>query len=103
MRRPSEPKSPNTSPGSPHRATSFWDKEVLQPTHNSWMSHLEIRHFINRLITGDKGGWPMDWFAGKMPGQIFDRALSIGCGTGALERDLLRRGLCRCIDAFDGS
>ena len=27
----------------------------------------------------------------------------MGCGTGALERDLVRRDLCAHVDAFDGS
>lgn len=36
-------------------------------------------------------------------GRYFNRVLSIGCGSGAFERDLVRRGLAHDIDAFDAS
>lgn len=36
-------------------------------------------------------------------GRTFARALSVGCGTGGLERALLAHGVCARIDAFDGS
>ena len=62
-----------------------------------------MRRYINGQISGDAGVWPMDWFQSTFGSRPIDRALSIGCGTGALERDLIRRGLARTIDAFDGS
>ncbi len=40
---------------------------------------------------------------GWLGGRRFARALSIGCGSGALERDLIHRGICDRVDAFDGS
>jgi SAM-dependent methyltransferase len=67
------------------------------------MGYPAVRAEINRRIGGGKELWPLDWFAATYPGRTFDRALSIGCGTGALERDLLQRELCGSIDAFDGS
>lgn len=84
-------------------ARTFWDKEVHSPTHNSWMAHSAVRHYINELISGDKGSWPFDWFQAAYPGRRFPHGLSVGCGTGALERDVLRRGICSTMDAFDGS
>ncbi len=46
----------------------------------------------------------MEWleraFADQLP---FRRALSIGCGTGMLDRQLIKRGICNQVDAFDGS
>jgi len=45
----------------------------------------------------------LDWFASWLDGRTFRRGLSIGCGSGSLERDLLARGLCEEMDAFDGS
>jgi SAM-dependent methyltransferase len=87
---------------------TFWDSEVIQPTHNSWMAPAQTREYINELISGDPGKWPLDWFqrwltASGLEGQPFKRALSVGCGTGALERDLLLRNVCQQIDAFDSS
>jgi SAM-dependent methyltransferase len=83
-------------------ATTFWDREVIHPTHSSWMANQEVREYVNESISGRPGDWPLDWFQKRFP-RKFNRALSIGCGTGALERDLVKRGICRQIDAFDGS
>jgi SAM-dependent methyltransferase len=79
-------------------AARFWDKEVVAPTHNSWLADEAVRRYVNGMI----GGWPMDWFQRHYPNR-FPIGLSIGCGTGALERDLLARGICERIDAFDAS
>lgn len=84
-------------------ATGFWDREVVQPQHSSWLHEWWLREYANTLIGGDMPLWPMDWLQRWLGGRTFDRALTIGCGTGALERDLVRRNLVRTIDAFDGS
>ena len=81
-------------------SAGFWDREVQAPTHSSWMEDPRIHAYINGHF-GDL--WPLDWFEKTYPGVRFARALSIGCGTGPLERDLIRRNLCDRIDAFDGS
>ncbi len=86
------------------RSAAFWDSEVVSPTHTSWMGHPVVRDYINRLIGGSYGGlWPLDWFECQYPNMRFERALSVGCGIGLLERDLIRRDLCGHLDAFDGS
>ena len=84
-------------------AAEFWDKQVAQPTHNSWMEPLRSRLYINEMVSGRSGGWPLDWLQEWLKGRRFTRALSVGCGTGALERDLILREMCDQIDAFDGS
>lgn len=68
------------------------------------MEHPQIRDYILRSISGTESGlWPLDWFERFLGKRRFPRALSIGCGTGALERDLVRRNLVESVDAFDGS
>jgi SAM-dependent methyltransferase len=84
-------------------ATSFWDREVVRKQHSSWLEEWWLREYANTLIGGDMPLWPMDWLQRWLGGRTFERALTIGCGTGALERDLVRRNLVRKIDAFDGS
>lgn len=42
-------------------------------------------------------------FLNFLAGRTFARALSVGCGTGNLERALLAHNICEHIDAFDGS
>jgi SAM-dependent methyltransferase len=83
-------------------AFDFWDRESGDPTHISWLASAEVRRYINLSISGDEDRGALDWFQQKFP-RRFGRGLSIGCGTGALERDLLRRGICERVDAFDGS
>jgi SAM-dependent methyltransferase len=84
-------------------AAQFWDQESVSPTHVSWMADPLVREYINASISGSPHIWPMDWFLQFLGTRRFGRALSIGCGTGPLERDLIRRGICRQVDAFDGS
>jgi len=86
--------------------TAFWDREATAPStppEANWMAHPLVRHYIDESISGNPGLWPMEWFQRHLAGRTFRRALSIGCGTGPLERDLLRRGIVARIDAFDGS
>jgi len=83
--------------------SEFWDSEIIEPTHSSWMESLPVRHYINEQISGDPGLWPLEWFQRVLQGRTFDRVISIGCGTGELERSLMKLGLCRRIDAFDAS
>ncbi len=85
-------------------AENFWDREVVAPTHTSWMEHPRVREYILRSIArSDNGLWPVDWFVQWLAGRTFRRALSIGCGTGPFERDVVRKNLVDHIDAFDGS
>ena len=85
-------------------AENFWDREVAAPTHTSWMEHPKVREYILRSISrAEEGLWPVDWFMRWLGGRRFARALSIGCGTGPFERDVVRKNLVDRIDAFDGS
>lgn len=83
-------------------ATSFWDREMTDPTHVSWLENDAVRRYVNRSMTGDESQSAIEWFHERYP-KRFRRGLSIGCGGGGLERDLIRRGVCERIDAFDGS
>lgn len=85
------------------RAARFWNAEVAAPVHQSWMAHPRVRHYINSAVSGSPSQWPLDWFASFLQGRRFRRGLSIGCGSGALERDVIARDLCQSIDAFDAS
>jgi SAM-dependent methyltransferase len=82
---------------------SFWDAEAVMRRHSDWMALPAVRQYLNTLIGGTIHDWPFNWFVKFLDGRRLPRALSIGCGTGALERDLIRRGICDRVDAFDGS
>jgi len=85
------------------RAGDFWDAEVADPIHTSWMEDLRVRIRINTMIGEREMLWPIEWLEKQVGHRRFGRALSIGCGTGPLERQLIERGLCETVDAFDGS
>ena len=85
-------------------AGNFWDREVVAPTHSSWMEHPRVREYILQSISGSlEGLWPVDWFMRRIGGRRFRRGLSIGCGTGPFERDIIAKNLVDRVDAFDGS
>lgn len=84
-------------------ASAFWDREIVTPTHVSWMDDPRIRRSINELIGAGVPLSPGEWFIARLDGRTFERGLSIGCGGGNLERVAVRLGLCKRIDAFDGS
>lgn len=92
-----------TASGPNQQATSFWDREAVQPTITTWMAHPAVRAYINASISGSPHPWPLVWLDQYLGERRFRRGLSIGCGTGALERHLLQLGICDTIDAFDAS
>ena len=87
----------------PSAAADFWDREIAAPSHVSWMADPEVRVYINQSISESRHDWPMDWFQQRLARRTYPEGLSIGCGGGPLERDVLRRGICERMDAFDGS
>ena len=84
------------------KPVDFWDQQVSAPTHHNFLGHSQVRAYVNTLIGGGTPMWPLDWFQRRYP-RKFPLGLSVGCGTGALERDVIRRGICDHVDAFDGS
>ncbi len=84
-------------------ATRFWDREVVGLSYVHWMANEEVRSYINASINGTPHLWPLSFLETTANGRHFGRALSIGCGGGAMERDLMKRGLCDSVDAIDGS
>ncbi|MBW3671534.1 MAG: class I SAM-dependent methyltransferase [Acidobacteria bacterium] len=85
------------------KSGAFWDSEVTTPTHASWLAEPAVRAYVNEMITGSPYIWPFDALQQYLGAWTGGRALSIGCGTGSLERDLIRRGLFEQVDGFDGS
>jgi SAM-dependent methyltransferase len=68
-----------------------------------WTELAPIQQRINRRISGDPLVDPYQYvlakyFAGRLP---VERALTLGCGTGELERGLVQYGFCARHDAFD--
>lgn len=67
----------------------------------AWMEHDHIKRHINRRTTGDES---LDWFnyvLQKYFKSPVERALSLGCGTGGLERHALWAEAVDFFDAYD--
>jgi SAM-dependent methyltransferase len=67
-----------------------------------WLNHPRIRAVANERISGDAAMWPAEWFARRWaPDLPLAETVVVGCGTGALERDLVRRGLVTRVTGID--
>ena len=90
------------------RINEVWsaDAEARAREHGwYWMAHPMVLARVNTLISGDAdcdayGRLERLYRERRWPLPIV-RALSLGCGFGALERDLRRRGWIEAIDAYD--
>jgi SAM-dependent methyltransferase len=69
----------------------------------AWMEHAYVKKHINLRTTGDES---LDWlsyvFQKYFPTPV-ERALSLGCGDGGLERHALDAGAVERFDAYDAS
>lgn len=70
-----------------------------------WWMHPAIHSHINRLVCGEALAGPHAGFhrliAREAPAGGFDRALSIGCGSGGKEAKLLQAGVVKHFDLFE--
>ena len=82
----------------------YWD-HVHHHTDTSeiWMAHPLVRGAINRRVSGDPKVWPITALAQSLGGRRFQNAVSIGCGTGGLERSLLAEKVVDGITGIDAS
>ena len=68
----------------------------------NWLDHRAIqRLYINPMSTGSPDVTWFDYVARKYFSEPVERALSLGCGGGALERHALSLGICEQFDAYD--
>jgi 2-polyprenyl-3-methyl-5-hydroxy-6-metoxy-1,4-benzoquinol methylase len=85
-------------------AREFWESgEAEDEESHYWGAQPMVRRAINRRITGDPDVWPMEWFASRYASTPFAHGLSAGCGDGALERDILKKDICRTMEGIDFS
>jgi SAM-dependent methyltransferase len=85
-------------------ARRFWeDGAPGEPEDHFWAAQPLVRRAINRRVTGDPNRWPMEWFAGRFAREPLARGLSIGCGTGGLERDVVGKRICAFVEGIDFS
>lgn len=81
----------------------YWDSldrhTVLD---DMWMSHPHVRERINLRVSGDSGVWPTTWLRDRLRDRLpLRRAVSIGCGIGNFERDLVRKEIVEQVVGLD--
>lgn len=82
----------------------YWDHlHHHTDTSEIWMGHPLVRAAINRRVSGDPNVWPITAFAQSLGPRRFQNALSIGCGTGGLERSLIAARIVEGITGIDSS
>jgi SAM-dependent methyltransferase len=87
------------------RVGSRWSEAPEVAASGYWMAHPMVRERLNHLASGDPGCDSYGHLEKRLRGLGFElpirRAVSIGCGFGALERDLASRGIIAEVDAYD--
>ena len=82
-------------------AERYWSHAFEHGGVRTWMSEERCRLNINEMITGSANEWPMEWFQRVFSPDPTSIGLSLGCGDGALERDVRTKGVCRQITGID--
>ncbi len=78
-----------------NQGVNYWDSIAAHARIDEiWASHPLVRAAINRRVAGDPEIWTTTWFRGWLNGRprLAD-TLSVGCGLGNFERDLVRLDL----------
>ena len=70
-----------------------------------WMSLEPVMEWINLKVSGDRRIWPLSWSLMGLPEEVVPvrYALSVGCGPGNLEREVIRHGSALRIRGIDVS
>lgn len=86
------------------KTKSYWDDFHLKQRKGKikhwWDSPVVIEHCQER-ITGNANMTIFDFIKEKIPSLPFERALSICSGSGDFERELIEKGICNQVDAYE--
>lgn len=82
-------------------AESFWTNAFDHGGIATWMSEEICRFHINENVSGSPHEWPMEWFNRVYAAEPFGLGLSLGCGDGALERDVRKKEVCQAVVGID--
>jgi SAM-dependent methyltransferase len=90
--------APESSVGA--TAARFWDQEV-QRRSVYWTEHPLVRAYVNETITGVSWIWPTVALKAGWAYRPLRRGISIGCGSGNLERNLRILNICTEVTGVD--
>jgi SAM-dependent methyltransferase len=102
-----DPDETQVAPRAEEVTSELWGRKAREKVESDdwryfyWQSHpLTTRH-INRLVSGNQDeGWLSFTKRRFLPEEV-ERGLSLGCGSGRLEREALTLGVCRTFEALD--
>lgn len=78
----------------------FWSRRYQGDSVRTWLAEPAVRRYVNDSVTGSQQ-WPIDWFQERYGADGFPRAVSLGCGDGPLERDVIGKAMCDSILGLD--
>jgi SAM-dependent methyltransferase len=82
-------------------AAEFWDRQAQATSPTYWAEYPRVRRYVNECVTECWWAYPTHGFKAAWAYQPLARGLSIGCGTGLLEKDLRWMRICEEVDAYD--
>lgn len=89
------------------RAAAFWSHRHLGSREEwaFWLAVPEVMRWVNSKVSGKPEIWPLSWFQFSLPSDVVPvrYALSLGCGPGNLEREVIRLETARQITGIDVS
>jgi SAM-dependent methyltransferase len=83
----------------------YWDSTAAcEADYVYWLAVPEVVRWVNRKVSGRPDIWHLSWFLLSLGDTApVRRALSIGCGAGNLEREVIRHGSAVHVDGIDVS
>jgi SAM-dependent methyltransferase len=81
------------------KTARFWGRVAAGEPLLTWLHEPEVRKYVNSLISGSPHVWPFDAI-GPLLGTT-DHGVSLGCGDGTLDRQIVRRGICGSLTGID--
>jgi SAM-dependent methyltransferase len=93
---------PGVPPPKPEDVSArHWDAYAAAGENPQWTQHPLIEAAVYRRITGGVNKYWLNWLLEDVLEGPFERALSLGCGTGGHELIMAHSGKVARIDAFD--
>ena len=84
-----------------HKVSNHWGKMAKENSMLSWTDSKLILKYVHEYMTGNPNlGW-LQYACEKYLSSDVEHGLSLGCGSGSLERQCRKMNYCKLIDATD--
>ena len=81
------------------KTARFWGRVAAGEPLLTWLHEPEVRKYVNELVSGSPHVWPFDAISPLLG--TSEHGVSLGCGDGTLDRQIVTRGLCRALVGID--